>query len=281
MSGIQGSLKLEDVPVVNPIIGIQKEETKFCKWCQTEKPKSDFYHKCTKCKACARAYAKKWQADNREWANKKAQEWRKKNPEKFKKILKTYRDKNKEKLSLDSHNWKIKNKEKLIAYNKKYKQDNQSETTLYNKKYYIDNLESEKARCKLYGETHKQEIYINSKKWYKANPEKKSLYFKRSYLKNPQKFINVARRNTARRKGAKIVEKFKIIEIFERDKWICQICKLPVDKTLKFPNSFSPSLDHIIPLIKGGNHTKANTQLAHLSCNIRKGAKLDYKYDCK
>lgn len=33
------------------------------------------------------------------------------------------------------------------------------------------------------------------------------------------------------------------------------------------------SLDHIIPLSRGGHHTADNVQAAHLACNHRKGAK--------
>jgi 5-methylcytosine-specific restriction endonuclease McrA len=34
------------------------------------------------------------------------------------------------------------------------------------------------------------------------------------------------------------------------------------------------SLDHVIPISAGGEHSKANTQLAHLGCNAKKQAKI-------
>ena len=37
------------------------------------------------------------------------------------------------------------------------------------------------------------------------------------------------------------------------------------------PNPLSASLDHIVSVAVGGLHTRANTQLAHLGCNSRKG----------
>lgn len=61
------------------------------------------------------------------------------------------------------------------------------------------------------------------------------------------------------------------IDIYNRDKWICQICKKPVEKNLSFPNPKRASLDHIIPLSRGGTHESGNVQLAHLSCNTSKG----------
>jgi 5-methylcytosine-specific restriction endonuclease McrA len=38
----------------------------------------------------------------------------------------------------------------------------------------------------------------------------------------------------------------------------------------KAPDPMSPSLDHILPLSKGGTHEPRNVQLAHLGCNVRK-----------
>ena len=61
------------------------------------------------------------------------------------------------------------------------------------------------------------------------------------------------------------------IDIYNRDKWICKICKKPVEKDLSFPNPKRASLDHIIPLSRGGTHESGNVQLAHLSCNTSKG----------
>lgn len=62
--------------------------------------------------------------------------------------------------------------------------------------------------------------------------------------------------------------------ILDRDKWTCQICRLAIDRTLRAPNPGSPSLDHVIPLARGGRHAAVNLQAAHLGCNIRKSAKL-------
>ena len=37
-----------------------------------------------------------------------------------------------------------------------------------------------------------------------------------------------------------------------------------------------PTLDHIIPLSKGGSHTWDNVQLAHMGCNAGKCDKEEY-----
>lgn len=68
-------------------------------------------------------------------------------------------------------------------------------------------------------------------------------------------------------------------KLYKRDNGICQICGEKCDyndyrKDEK--NSFIaginyPSIDHIIPISKGGQHTWDNIQLAHIGCNSSKG----------
>ena len=56
---------------------------------------------------------------------------------------------------------------------------------------------------------------------------------------------------------------------------ICGICGKPVDKTLKYPHPMSPTIDHIIPLAKGGHPAALeNLQLAHFCCNRQKSDRL-------
>jgi 5-methylcytosine-specific restriction endonuclease McrA len=59
--------------------------------------------------------------------------------------------------------------------------------------------------------------------------------------------------------------------VFERDKWICQLCLAPVDQGLSGDDPDGPTVDHIIPLTHGGPHSYENTQLAHRRCNTQKG----------
>lgn len=59
-------------------------------------------------------------------------------------------------------------------------------------------------------------------------------------------------------------------QIFERDGWVCQLCKQRVNRRLRYPDRRSASLDHIIPLSRGGVDAPENVQLAHLGCNLDK-----------
>ena len=55
---------------------------------------------------------------------------------------------------------------------------------------------------------------------------------------------------------------------------VCGICGRPVDFGKKFPDPWSATVDHIVPISKGGNPADiANMQLAHLQCNRLKSSK--------
>lgn len=64
-------------------------------------------------------------------------------------------------------------------------------------------------------------------------------------------------------------------QIYARDGWICGICALPVDRSTVYPDPGSASLDHIIPMSRGGGHVASNVQLAHVYCNSVKGARME------
>lgn len=66
-------------------------------------------------------------------------------------------------------------------------------------------------------------------------------------------------------------EAFDSREVFDRDGWLCGICQEPVDPDERFPSPMSVSLDHVVPLSKGGHHTRANTRCTHLGCNVKLG----------
>ena len=54
----------------------------------------------------------------------------------------------------------------------------------------------------------------------------------------------------------------------------CAICGRAVDFDKRFPDPWSPTLDHIVPIAKGGDPASIeNLQLAHLQCNRIKGTK--------
>lgn len=60
-------------------------------------------------------------------------------------------------------------------------------------------------------------------------------------------------------------------EIFERDGWICQICHEPVDRQISRRHDDGATIDHVIPLSRGGTDEPDNVVTAHWRCNRDKG----------
>ena len=89
---------------------------------------------------------------------------------------------------------------------------------------------------------------------------------------NERRRANYERRR-ALKAGAKVGGPFTNLEVFERDSWVCGLCSLLVDPDAAYPDPGSASLDHVVPLSRGGEHSLSNVQLAHLSCNVSKGAR--------
>lgn len=80
-------------------------------------------------------------------------------------------------------------------------------------------------------------------------------------------------RTRARKAGVE-VGSVMASHVLDRDGWICQICKEPIDASDVYPHPRSPSLDHVVPISRGGGHTPDNCQAAHLGCNSRKKNKI-------
>ena len=80
----------------------------------------------------------------------------------------------------------------------------------------------------------------------------------------------VKHRRRARLKDAYRAPVFRI-QIYNRDAWCCQLCGDPISRDEPHPHPLSVTIDHIIPLARGGTHEPNNVQTAHFLCNSLKG----------
>lgn len=84
--------------------------------------------------------------------------------------------------------------------------------------------------------------------------------------------------------NGKIDYSISLSKLYIRDKGICHICggRCEPKDYIKSYNAFIagekyPSIDHVIPVAKGGTHTWDNISLAHRACNAAKGDKIIYE----
>ena len=106
---------------------------------------------------------------------------------------------------------------------------------------------------------------------YKADPDSYKEQAKQWCQEHPDRIKIVRRINEAARRARKLsqfVEDVDPIAVWKRDKGICGICHLPIAWDEGF------HVDHVIPLAKGGEHSYANVQVAHPTCNLSKGANI-------
>jgi len=74
-------------------------------------------------------------------------------------------------------------------------------------------------------------------------------------------------RNAIKRAGRKGGDVFTLREIAERDAWLCHLCGGKVHDRPWNARPTDATLDHLIPVSAGGEHTRVNVRLAHNRCN--------------
>lgn len=106
-----------------------------------------------------------------------------------------------------------------------------------------------------------------AREYYAAHPERYAENQQRWIEENPERWLELKREREARRRARKRgvptqrIESLVVLEMYDG---LCGICGTDVD-VMNF------HLDHIWPLALGGEHSYANLQPAHPSCNMRKG----------
>lgn len=80
---------------------------------------------------------------------------------------------------------------------------------------------------------------------------------------------------TARRQGVAKPSRLSADFLINRDGNLCRLCNTEIDLTLPRNDRFGATIDHVVPLSKGGSDDVENMQLAHWICNIRKGNRVD------
>lgn len=93
--------------------------------------------------------------------------------------------------------------------------------------------------------------------------------------KKNKSFNGRARIVLRKRYGEKWTEHYEPInrrKVLKRDGWRCQLCGCKVRETSSW-HERQATVDHIVPLAKGGDHKYTNVQAACMMCNSKKGDK--------
>jgi 5-methylcytosine-specific restriction endonuclease McrA len=106
-----------------------------------------------------------------------------------------------------------------------------------------------------------EKVHATQRQWRQTNPGS----FKASIARRRSRIQNLP------------CEDVNPITLADRDNWTCWICDYLIDKTIQWSDDWSinrwyRTIDHIVPLSRGGHHTYDNTRIAHWYCNVTRGA---------
>lgn len=96
----------------------------------------------------------------------------------------------------------------------------------------------------------------------------------RNCRKRDKNRASSVRLKVRRGKARTAINKISVHQCWQRDGGKCQICRKAIRLDVKWPDPMSMSVDHIVPLSKGGTDEESNVRAAHLGCNSRRGNKL-------
>lgn len=167
---------------------------------------------------------------------------------------------------------------KVAAYNMEYNVLHKAERTAYDTTYRMSHKEKLKEKGSKYRATHKAEISVSGIKYYLAHQDQIAIKWHEwcithqaeivSYRKN---HIEANELHNAKRRALKY-DNTPINELLTETQWKTLLAKYNghcayCDKEAKL------TLDHVIPLSKGGKHSIDNVVPACLHCNSSKGAR--------
>ena len=224
---------------------------KTCTICGETKPLEAFSPREQRCKPCncIRVKAQRLANPEKARAHDKAQYW--KDPEKGRANAKAWQIRNRERKRATQHAWQIKNREK-----------NSAKKTAWCRK----NVERVRAVKNAWNAKHPEQARARVKDWQRNNPEKKRAQGKLYALRHPDKINARSKRYQARKRHVALsdltAEQWDMIKDHYGHR--CVYCGRKMQRLTQ---------DHIIPLIKGGNHTLTNIVPACRSCNSKKGAR--------
>lgn len=216
--------------------------TNFCNKCQCE---TDRYES-GKCKACVKAYNKKWWTENETYAAT----YRTDHPDAVKAAQKKYKTENKAEIASRKKDAKEKDPEKFAAYSRKYYYLNRAAILQKTQAWRLKNIDKVKASHAKWGILNLENIRIYAAKRRVLYP-----FLDRTYYQN---------RKARKLKTGGRLSKGLSQRLFLLQKGKCACCNQPLGGDFH--------MDHIMPLALGGSNSDDNIQLLRKTCNLQKQA---------
>ncbi len=180
--------------------------------------------------------------------------------------------------------YKKNNKEKVKEYNAQYRKEHKKEMNEANKEWYYKNREMVlEKRSKRYKEDEEYRKKENARcvKWAKENPEK-ALLQRQRYKKRGRITSRVRQvKKVAQKYNCEIGNEDEIRNFYEKilnvDVLECYYCKKQCGQKIAGYKK-DATIDHKIPLSRGGRHSIENLVVACRGCNSMKCSKTDEEF---
>lgn len=232
---------------------------KVCSTCKISQPFINFHKNKSRsdgyeyiCKICSKARAKKYVEANKEQLVLRHAE---------------YYSKNKEQIDLRQAEYTKNNKERRAEYYKNNKERFASKAIVYR----ANNRECIALRKAEYQKKHKEQISLQMAEYYRKNKERISLRQVEYRKLNPDIFLAFSHKRRAnKKKGGGSYTPGQISIQDKRQKNKCYYCnkKMGIKRTI----------EHIIPLSRGGSNDMSNIVLACSHCNLTKHNRLPHEW---
>ena len=168
------------------------------------------------------------------------------------------------------HKWSIANRDKRRESTYRWRNTHPERWREIEHKYYKKNHEKITERQRRYSKTHVNEKLEYMRGYYQTNREKKCAY-QSEYNKDNRERRNITEHNRRARingNGGALPLDARTT-LFEEQEGLCYLCGKPLYASFDDP----VSIEHKIPVSRGGSNDISNIGLAHLSCNCRKHTK--------
>lgn len=175
---------------------------------------------------------------------------------------KKYHTKNKDQINKRKKENRKKYRDKELAYNKEYYQQTKKRRLEYAAQYRKNNREKLLKNTQKYNATHKKQNKERTQKYRKNNPEKIK-QIKANYRKNNPEAVRQHRLTRRSKKAAN--ESFTVLEK--------EMKKLLTSPCANCGSTENQTIDHIIPISRGGRDSIGNYQTLCKSCNCSKHSK--------
>lgn len=141
-----------------------------------------------------------------------------------------------------------------------------------NREQYAVHRQQNLERARLWREANPEKARENNKAYHQANRDRRRDYAR----KRMDDFAALAQSHLARaiRAGVPVTGVVDLEQLWVAQEGVCAICRVVIDPNLRWPDQFSKSVDHIIPVSRGGHHSQENVQWTHVDCNRRKAKRL-------